>query len=101
MNRQIKVFGKQGCPGCMIMSPLLMELFQEGFNIEFYAADDYHDLFLQEKIKAMPTIKFYNDGIMYSKIVGEAPKEEIRRIYNRDLGTPKSIYETRHEKEGW
>ena len=101
MNRKIKVFGKVGCPGCMLMSPILMELVSEGFNIEFFTSDDHPQVFLDEKIKALPTMKFYDNDIEYSKAVGEVPKEELIKIYQKNIDDDKSIYETRHEKEGW
>lgn len=101
MNREIKVFGKVGCPGCMLMSPILMELLDLGFNIQFLTQDDNPQLFMDEQIKAMPTMKFYDNGIQYSKTVGEVPKEAIINIYQKNIDDVKTVYETRHEQQGW
>ena len=80
MNK-IKVFGNPSCTKCRAMSPILLELFQEGIDIEFFMEEGNEQLFFDEGIEGFPTIKFYKNNIFYDKFVGIVSKEDIINKY--------------------
>ena len=80
MNK-IKVFGNPNCTKCKAMSPILLELFQEGIDIEFFMEEGNEQLFFDESIEGFPTIKFYKDNVFYHKFVGIVSKEDILNKY--------------------
>ena len=81
MNK-IKVFGNPDCTRCRAMFPILMELFQQDYDIEFFMEEGNEQLFFEEEIEDFPTIKFYRNGVFYKKFVGIVSKEEIVKAYN-------------------
>lgn len=80
--RLIKVFGDPNCSKCRSMSPTLMDLWTEDeINIEFLMVEGNEQLFFDEEIESYPTIRFYNNDILYHEIVGIASKQEILDKY--------------------
>lgn len=81
--KQIRIFGTPECPKCKRMRPVIMDLIENhGLNIELNMLEGNEQLFFDEEIEGYPTMKFYNNGVFYNKLVGIFEKEQILAIYN-------------------
>lgn len=81
--KQIRIFGTPECTRCQAMRPIIMDLIENHrLNIELNMLENNEQLFFDEKIEGYPTIKFYNNEVLYNKLVGIFEKESILAIYN-------------------
>ena len=57
--------------------PIMKELSDEGYDIEFIDGDENQDLAVQYNIRSVPTTIIEEDGEEVSRIVGVKTKEEM------------------------
>lgn len=81
--KKIRIFGTPECTKCQRMRPIIMDLMENhGLNIELNMLEGNEQLFFDEEIEGYPTMKFYNNEVLYNKLVGIFEKEQILAIYN-------------------
>ena len=81
--KKIRIFGTPECTKCQRMRPIIMDLMEnDGLNIELNMLEGNEQLFFDEEIEGYPTMKFYNNEVLYNKLVGIFEKEQILAIYN-------------------
>ena len=78
--KKIKVFTATWCGPCKMIKPGLLELKEEGLDIEFIDVDENHDFAVEQGIKAVPTLIYFEEDHELVRYSGFMPKEKIRTI---------------------
>ena len=72
-----KYFSATWCGPCKVFKPIMKELSDEGYNIEFIDGDENRDMAVEYNIRSVPTTIIEEDGEEISRIVGVKTKEEM------------------------
>ena len=72
-----KYFSATWCGPCKVFKPIMKELSDEGYNIEFIDGDENRDMAVEYNIHSIPTTIIEEDGEEISRIVGVKTKEEM------------------------
>lgn len=82
MNKII-AFTATWCGPCKMLKPILQKLNNEGkINIEFIDIDENRELAIENKIKSVPTLIFFNeDNVEYDRLSGFVPENTILATY--------------------
>ena len=75
--KKAKYFSAVWCGPCKVFKPIMKELSDEGYDIEFIDGDENQDLAVQYNIRPVPTTIIEEDGEEVSRIVGVKTKEEM------------------------
>ena len=75
--KKAKYFSAVWCGPCKVFKPIMKELSDEGYDIEFIDGDENQDLAVQYNIRSVPTTIIEEDGEEVSRIVGVKTKEEM------------------------
>jgi len=75
--KKAKYFSAVWCEPCKVFKPIMKELSDEGYDIEFIDGDENQDLAVQYNIRSVPTTIIEEDGEEVSRIVGVKTKEEM------------------------
>lgn len=76
------------CGPCRMVSPIVEELSQEyGESVRFTKmnTDDNENTMIEYGITSIPTLIIFKDGEEVNRLVGFAPKEQLRRQIDRSL----------------
>jgi len=72
-----KYFSATWCGPCKQFKPIMQELSNEGYNIEFIDGDENRDLAIEYNIRSIPTTVIEQDGKEVNRLVGVKSKEEM------------------------
>jgi len=72
--KKAKYFSAVWCGPCKVFKPIMKELSDEGYDIEFIDGDENQDLAVQYNIRSVPTTIIEEDGKEVSRIVGVKTK---------------------------
>ena len=72
-----KYFSATWCGPCKQFKPIMEELSNEGYNIEFIDGDEDRDLAIEYNIRSIPTTVIEQDGKEVNRLVGVKSKEEM------------------------
>jgi len=78
------------CGPCRMVSPIVEELSREyGESVGFRKmnTDDNENTMMQYGITSIPTLIIFKDGREVNRLVGYAPKEQLRRQIDRSLAS--------------
>jgi thioredoxin 1 len=75
--KKAKYFSAVWCGPCKVFKPIMKELSDEGYDIEFIDGDENQDLAVQYNIRSVPTTIIEEDGKEVGRIVGVKTKEEM------------------------
>ena len=75
--KKAKYFSAVWCGPCKVFKPIMKELSDEGYDIEFIDGDENQDLAVQYNIRSVPTTIVEEDGKEVGRIVGVKTKEEM------------------------
>ena len=75
--KKAKYFSAVWCGPCKVFKPIMKELSDEGYDIEFIDGDENQALAVQYNIRSVPTTIIEEDGEEVSRIVGVKTKEEM------------------------
>jgi thioredoxin 1 len=81
-------FWADWCPPCKAIAPTLEQLAAEMHGRAQVAkinVDDNGDLANRFAVRSIPTLMVFKDGKVVDQMVGNAPKEQIRRMLERHL----------------
>ena len=72
-----KYFSATWCGPCKQFKPIMQELSNEGYNIEFIDGDENRDLAIKYNIRSIPTTVIEEEGKEINRLLGVKSKEEI------------------------
>jgi len=72
-----KYFSAAWCGPCKQFKPIMQELLDEGYNIEFIDGDENRDLAIKYNIRSIPTTVIEEEGKEINRLLGVKSKEEI------------------------
>ena len=72
-----KYFSATWCGPCKQFKPIMEELSNEGYNIEFIDGDENSDLAIEYNIRSIPTTVIEKEGKEINRLVGVKSKEEM------------------------
>ena len=75
--KKTKYFSAVWCGPCKVFKPIMKELSDEGYDIEFIDGDENRDLAVEYNIRSVPTTIVEEDGKEVGRIVGVKTKEEM------------------------
>jgi thioredoxin 1 len=78
------------CGPCRMVSPIVEELSREyGDAVRFTKmnSDDNENTVMQYGITSIPTLIIFKEGREVNRLVGYAPKEQLRRQIDRSLAS--------------
>jgi thioredoxin 1 len=76
------------CGPCRMVSPIVEELSHEyGESVRFHKmnTDENENTMIQYGITSIPTLIIFKDGREVNRLVGFAPKEQLKRQIDRSL----------------
>jgi len=72
-----KYFSATWCGPCKQFKPIMEELSNEGYNIEFIDGDENREVAIEYNIRSIPTTVIEKDGNELNRIVGVRSKKEM------------------------
>ena len=72
-----KYFSATWCGPCKQFKPIMQELSNEGYDIEFIDGDNNRDLAIKYNIRSIPTTVIEQNGKEINRILGVKSKEEM------------------------
>ena len=78
-NISIKYFSAVWCGPCKVFKPVMQEVANEGFNIQFIDVDDNRQLASQYNIRSVPTCVVEQNGQELTRFSGAVSKAEVKR----------------------
>lgn len=75
--RKLMAFKAAWCAPCKMLTPILKELQEEGYDIEIVDVDENPTLAEANHVKNIPTLDFFADGVKYRRSTGFKQKDAI------------------------
>ena len=72
-----KYFSATWCGPCKQFKPIMQELSNEGYDIEFIDGDENKEVAIEYNIRSIPTTVIELDGKEINRLVGVRSKEEM------------------------
>ncbi len=72
-----KYFSAAWCGPCKQFKPIMQELSDEGYDIEFIDGDENKEVAIEYNIRSIPTTVIELDGKEINRLVGVRSKEEM------------------------
>ena len=72
-----KYFSAAWCGPCKQFKPIMQELLDEGYNIEFIDGDENKEVAIEYNIRSIPTTVIEEEGKEINRLVGVKSKEEM------------------------
>ena len=72
-----KYFSATWCGPCKQFKPIMEELSNEGYNIEFIDGDENREVAIEYNIRSIPTTVIEEEGKEINRLVGVKSKEEM------------------------
>ena len=72
-----KFFSAAWCGPCKQFKPIMQELSDEGYDIEFIDGDENKEVAIEYNIRSIPTTVIELDGKEINRLVGVRSKEEM------------------------
>ena len=72
-----KYFSAAWCGPCKQFKPIMQELLDEGYNIEFIDGDENREVAIEYNIRSIPTTVIEEEGKEINRLVGVKSKEEM------------------------
>tara|TARA_B100001778_G_scaffold334840_1_gene348236 strand:- start:1073 stop:1318 length:246 start_codon:yes stop_codon:yes gene_type:complete len=72
-----KYFSATWCGPCKQFKPIMEELSNEGYNIEFIDGDENREVAIEYNIRSIPTTVIEKDGNELNRIIGVRSKKEM------------------------
>ena len=75
--KSIKYFSAAWCGPCKAFIPVMNEIRNEGYYVEFIDIDMLTDLAQQYNVRSVPTVVIEENGKEVSRFVGVIPKQQV------------------------
>ena len=75
--KSIKYFSAAWCGPCKAFKPVMNEIRNEGYYVEFIDIDMLTDLAQQYNVRSVPTVVIEEGGKEVNRFVGAIPKQQV------------------------
>jgi thioredoxin 1 len=75
--KSIKYFSAAWCGPCKAFKPVMNEIRNEGYYVEFIDIDMLTDLAQQYNVRSVPTVVIEEGGVEVDRFVGSIPKQQV------------------------
>lgn len=79
--RKLVAFKAAWCAPCKMLTPILKDLQDEGYDIEMIDVDENTELADNNNVKTIPTLDFFEDGKKYRRVLGFQPKDKLIEFF--------------------
>ena len=80
--RTAKYFTATWCGPCKVFKPVMNEIKNEGYSIQFIDADENQALMQQLNVRAVPTTIIEENGVEVDRFMGALPKNQVIQKLN-------------------
>ena len=75
--RKLIAFKAAWCGPCKLLTPILKQLQEEGYDIEMIDVDEETAKAEANNVLSIPTLDFFEDDKKYRRVLGYQPKDKI------------------------
>ena len=75
--KTIKYFSATWCGPCKAFKPIMQEVANDGYSIEFIDVDQSQETATKYGIRSVPTTVIEENGIEVNRFVGAIPKDQV------------------------
>ena len=75
--KTMKYFSATWCGPCKAFKPIMNEIANEGYSVEFIDVDQSQELAAKYGVRSVPTTVIEENGIEVSRFVGAIPKQQV------------------------
>lgn len=79
--RKLMAFKAAWCGPCKMLTPILKQMQEEGYDIEMIDVDEQTDLADANNVKSIPTLDFYEGDTKYRRALGFQTKEQLEAFF--------------------
>ncbi len=73
-----KYFTATWCGPCKSFKPIMNEIANEGYSVQFIDIDQNQGLTSQHNVRSVPTTVIEENGVEVDRFVGALPKESVK-----------------------
>ena len=73
-----KYFTATWCGPCKAFKPIMNEIANEGYSVQFIDIDQNQGLTSQHNVRSVPTTVIEENGVEEDRFVGALPKESVK-----------------------
>ena len=74
---EVKFFNATWCGPCKAFKPIMQEVANDGYSIEFIDVDQSQETATKYGIRSVPTTVIEENGIEVNRFVGAIPKDQV------------------------
>jgi thioredoxin 1 len=75
--KTIKYFSATWCGPCRTFKPIMNEILNEGYSVQFIDIDQSPNMATQFSVMSVPTVIIEENGIEVDRFVGSIPKQQV------------------------
>jgi len=75
--KTIKYFSATWCGPCQTFKPIMNEISNEGYSVQFIDIDQSPNMATQFSVMSVPTVIIEENGIEVDRFVGSIPKQQV------------------------
>ena len=75
--KTMKYFSATWCGPCKAFKPVMNEIKNEGYHVEFIDIDMLSDLANKYNVRSVPTVVIEEGGVEVDRFVGSIPKRQV------------------------
>ena len=75
--KTIKYFSATWCGPCQSFKPVMNEIANEGYSVQFIDIDQSPNMATQYSVMSVPTVIIEENGIEVDRFVGSIPKQQV------------------------
>jgi thioredoxin 1 len=83
--RKLIAFKAAWCGPCKMLTPILKQLQEEGYDIEMIDVDEQTSRAEENQVLSIPTLDFYEGDKKYLRTVGFKTKEQLIKYFKENI----------------
>ena len=73
----VKYFSATWCGPCKAFKPIMQEVANEGYSVEFIDVDQEQNKAVKYNVRSVPTTVVEENGVEVSRFIGAIPKDQV------------------------